>query len=427
MNLQSKIEILAESAKYDVSCSSSGSERNAKKGMIGNTALPGICHSWSSDGRCISLLKILMSNNCVYDCAYCVNRRSNDFRRASFTPEELADITMNFYKRNYIEGLFLSSAVIKNPDYTMEQMIKVAQLLREEKGYNGYIHLKAIPGADHKLIETAGYYADRMSLNLEVPTQNNLQLLAPEKTQEAITSPMLHVKNKIDELAHYNKREISKPFVPAGQTTQLMVGATNDSDLTIMHLSERMYKQMKLKRVYYSAYIPVVKDNNLLPAQVDTPLLREHRLYQADWLLRFYKFNAHELLTKEAPNFDPLLDPKCNWALLHYDKFPIEINRADYYLLLRIPGIGPTSARRIVETRRFAYLNFEDLKKMGVVLKRAQHFILCKGKFYGQKNIRIELLKQLLTSNNRQTDQLLNNQINLFNLYPQTFDKTLRA
>jgi len=309
----------------------------------------------------------------------------------------------------------------------MEQMIKVAQLLREEKGYNGYIHLKAIPGADHKLIETAGYYADRMSLNLEVPTQNNLQLLAPEKTQEAITSPMLHVKNKIDELAHYNKREISKPFVPAGQTTQLMVGATNDSDLTIMHLSERMYKQMKLKRVYYSAYIPVVKDNNLLPAQVDTPLLREHRLYQADWLLRFYKFNAHELLTKEAPNFDPLLDPKCNWALLHYDKFPIEINRADYYLLLRIPGIGPTSARRIVETRRFAYLNFEDLKKMGVVLKRAQHFILCKGKFYGQKNIRIELLKQLLTSNNRQTDQLLNNQINLFNLYPQTFDKTLRA
>ena len=443
MNLKKKIEILAESAKYDVSCSSSGSDRAAKKGMLGNTSLPGICHSWSEDGRCISLLKILLSNDCVYDCAYCVNRKSNDFPRASFTPDELADITMNFYRRNYIEGLFLSSAVLISPDYTMELMVKLVRRLRLVDRYNGYIHMKAIPGADQRLIEEAGRYVDRMSINMELPTKEGLKLLAPQKKQEHIIAPMQFIRdriveNKIDgphtkKLARLRQKSIGHgqspvryrdqrdPFIPAGQTTQLMIGATNDTDYTIIRLSEAMYDRLLLKRVYYSAYIPVVQNNSLLPTTVDTPLLREHRLYQADWLLRFYGFNATELLTKEHPNFDPLLDPKCNWAIRNLHLFPVEVNKADLNLLLRVPGIGPTSARRIIASRKFAWLSFEDLKKMGVVLKRAKYFILCKGRYHGQVDLEETKIRNILANSDPDSKRLCLNQLSLSEFYPDAF------
>lgn len=444
MDLRKKIEILAESAKYDVSCSSSGSDRAAQKGMLGNTALPGICHSWSDDGRCISLLKILLSNDCMYDCAYCINRSSNDFPRASFTPDELADITMNFYRRNYIEGLFLSSAVLRSPDYTMEQMIKLVKRLRLQDRYNGYIHLKAIPGANNSLIEEAGKYVDRMSINMELPTAAGLKLLAPQKKQEQIVAPMQFIRDRIVENRHdgpYSKKlkslnrtkaigqnqivkyqQGTEPFIPAGQTTQLMIGATNDTDFSIIRLSEAMYDRMLMKRVYYSAYVPVVKNNSLLPTKVDTPLLREHRLYQADWLLRFYGFNAAELLTKEHPNFDPLLDPKCNWAIRNLHLFPVEINKADISFLLRVPGIGPTSAKRIIESRKFAWLSFEDLKKMGVVLKRAKYFILCKGKYYGQVDMEQRKIRDILAGADPDSKKLCLNQLSLSDLYPKAFE-----
>lgn len=435
MNLQEKIEILAESAKYDVSCSSSGSDRSAQKGMLGNTALPGICHSWSDDGRCISLLKILQSNACIYDCAYCVNRCSADYRRASFTAEELADITMNFYKRNYIEGLFLSSAVLKSPDYTMERMLETVKKLRLEKGFNGYIHLKAIPGADTRLIERAGRYVDRMSVNMEFPNAEGLQLLAPQKKQLDIISPMQYIRDRITEnkslsaprgrLISSKSPSITKPdpFVPAGQTTQLMIGATHDTDLSVIRLSEAMYDRLFMKRVYYSSYVPVVENNALLPKKVENPLLREHRLYQADWLLRFYGFNATELLTKMNPNFDPLVDPKCNWALKNLHLFPVEVNKADLEFLLRVPGIGPVSARRIIKSRKYAYLSFEDLKKLGVVLKRAKYFILCKGRYYGQVDMDERLLRERLASTDPKTKKHLLGQVSFENLYPEAFSE----
>lgn len=365
-----------------------------------------------------------MSNNCVYDCAYCVNRRSHDFPRATFSAEELIKLTMNFYRRNYIEGLFLSSAVVRNPDYTMEQMLQVVKDLRQRHRYNGYIHLKAIPGADQRLIEQAGYYVDRMSLNMELPSKKSLMLLAPEKKREAIISPMVFLKNQIQENQQTAARKSTlQRFVPAGQTTQLMIGATQDTDFSIIKLSEAMYKRMLMKRVYYSAYVPVVKNNALLPTQVDAPLLREHRLYQADWLMRFYKFQANELLTPERPNLDPRLDPKCQWALRNMHLFPIEINRADYYMLLRIPGIGPTSARRIMESRRFAHLRYEDLKKLGVVLKRARYFILCKGKYYGQVQMREEILRHILSKADPKAARLMSPQLTLYDLHPDLFAK----
>ncbi|WP_430886375.1 putative DNA modification/repair radical SAM protein [Fusibacter sp. JL216-2] len=444
MNLNKKIEILAESAKYDVSCSSSGSDRASKDGMLGNTALPGICHSWSEDGRCISLLKILLSNDCVYDCAYCVNRRSNDFERASFTPDELAEITMNFYRRNYIEGLFLSSAVLESPDHTMELMLSLVKRLRLVDRYNGYIHMKAIPGADMRLIEEAGKYVDRMSVNMELPTKSGLKLLAPQKKQNQIVEPMQFIRDRIIENKHdgpYSQkmRRLSgrktlgsqqietysgglEPFVPAGQTTQVMIGATNDTDYSIIRLSEAMYDKLLMKRVYYSAYIPIVQNNSLLPTKVETPLLREHRLYQADWLLRFYGFNATELLTKEEPNFDPLLDPKCNWAIRNLHLFPVEVNKADISFLLRVPGIGPTSARRIVKSRKFAWLSFEDLKKMGVVLKRAKYFILCKGRYYGQVDMEQTKIRNILAGSDPDSKKHHLNQVRLDKLYPDAFN-----
>lgn len=387
MELIKKLEILADAAKYDVSCSSSGSSRKNVPGGIGNGHASGICHSWSADGRCISLLKILFTNECVYDCAYCVNRCSNDIPRASFTPEEVADLTINFYRRNYIEGLFLSSAVIKNPNHTMEQMNQAIRKLRTEYRFNGYIHLKAIPGADSQLIQEAGSMVDRMSVNIELPSSEGLQVLAPQKKKDAILKPMSFLKSQIITNKEEKKLYRNAPsFVPAGQSTQLIVGATPDPDMNILRLSEGLYRRFSLKRVYYSAYVPI-SSNPKLPTLAKPPLLREHRLYQADWLLRFYGFTAGELLDEQQPNFDMQLDPKCLWALRNIDQFPVEVNRADYHTLLRIPGIGVRSANRIVAARRVGSLRYEHLKKLGVVLKRARFFITCQGQFFGESSL----------------------------------------
>ena len=413
MDALRKLEILADAAKYDVSCSSSGSNRQNKKGGLGNASAAGICHSWTDDGRCISLLKILMSNSCIYDCAYCVNRSSNDLPRATFTPEEVADITINFYKRNYIEGLFLSSAVVKSPDHTMEQFIEILKKLRDVENFNGYIHLKAIPGADKKLLDKAGSYADRMSVNIELPTEDGLRMLAPQKKQNEILGPMNDIKQGM--LQSIEERKIfrnSPKFVPAGQTTQLIVGATKDSDYRILKLSEGLYNDFQLKRVYYSAFVPV-STNPLLPRISSPPLVRENRLYQADWLLRFYGFNSDELLSEDKPDFDLLLDPKCDWALRNIDKFPIEINRAEYHMLLRVPGIGVKSAQRIVSSRRFCQLDFDDLKKLGVVLKRAKYFITCKGIHSGIKSMEpVDIRANILGDSSKKDPR----QLSLFDL-----------
>ena len=383
MDLLEKLTILTDAAKYDASCTSSGVSRGFQAGKIGNTSssVAGCCHSFSADGRCISLLKVLMTNCCVYDCKYCVNRRSNDTRRAAFTPRELAELTIQFYRRNYIEGLFLSSSVLRDPDYTTQRMIETLRLLRQEYGFNGYIHAKAIPGANPELVRQLGFLADRLSVNIELPSQKGLAALAPDKTKASILSPMRLIR----EQGQQNKEELVKyrhapAFAPAGQSTQLIVGATDDSDRHILHLTESLYSRYRLKRVFYSAYVPVV-ENPLLPAlHTKPPLLREHRLYQADWLLRFYGFRAEELLDVSHPNFDPMLDPKCYWAITHPEQFPVEIMSADLDRLLRVPGIGPTGARRILSARRTGLLRFGDLHKMGIVLKRAQFFILCGGR-----------------------------------------------
>ena len=383
MNLLDKLTILTDAAKYDASCTSSGVMRGSRPGMIGNTSssIAGCCHSFSADGRCISLLKVLMTNYCVYDCKYCINRRSNDTRRTAFTPRELAELTVQFYRRNYIEGLFLSSGVLRDPDYTTLRMIETLRLLRREFAFNGYIHAKAIPGTSPELVQQLGYLADRLSVNIELPSQKGLAALAPDKSKAAILAPM----RLIEAQGRQNKEELVKyrhapAFAPAGQSTQLIVGATEDSDRHILHLTESLYARYRLKRVFYSAYVPVV-ENPLLPdLHTKPPLLREHRLYQADWLLRFYGFRADELLDDQHPNFDPMLDPKCYWAITHPEQFPVEIMTADLGRLLRVPGIGPTGARRILSARRTGLLHFDDLKKMGIVLKRAQFFILCGGR-----------------------------------------------
>lgn len=383
MNLLDKLTILTDAAKYDASCTSSGVIRGSRPGMIGNTSssIAGCCHSFSADGRCISLLKVLMTNYCVYDCKYCINRRSNDTRRTAFTPRELAELTVQFYRRNYIEGLFLSSGVLRDPDYTTLRMIETLRLLRREFAFNGYIHAKAIPGTSPELVQQLGYLADRLSVNIELPSQKGLAALAPDKSKAAILAPM----RLIEAQGRQNKEELAKyrhapAFAPSGQSTQLIVGATEDSDRHILHLTESLYDRYRLKRVFYSAYVPVV-ENPLLPAlHTKPPLLREHRLYQADWLLRFYGFRADELLDDQHPNFDPMLDPKCYWAITHPEQFPVEIMTADLGRLLRVPGIGPTGARRILSARRTGLLHFDDLKKMGIVLKRAQFFILCGGR-----------------------------------------------
>lgn len=382
MELLDKLKILADSAKYDASCSSSGSKRKNTANGIGNGHYAGICHSWGADGRCISLLKILFSNSCIYDCKYCINRCSNQVKRATFTPKEIADLTIHFYKRNYIEGLFLSSAVIVSPNYTMEMIIKTVSILRNEYNFNGYIHCKTIPGCAPELIDILGSLVDRLSINIELPSQSSLKLLAPQKEKDGILKPMTYVSRNI-QINKLDKSRYKKSFVPAGQTTQLIIGATPETDLKILNLSEGLYQKLKLKRVYYSAYISINNDRNL-PTLESPPLLRENRLYQADWLLRFYGFKASELLDESHPNFNTLLDPKCDWALRNLDKFPVEINTANYYTLLRVPGIGVISAKKIITARREFALNFENLKKLGVVLKRAQYFITCKGKYFYQ-------------------------------------------
>jgi len=376
MDIADKLRILADSAKYDVSCSSSGSNRKNTNG-IGNAKLSGICHSFSADGRCISLLKVLMTNSCIYDCKYCMNRSSNNIERAAFTPSQIADITINFYKRNYIEGLFLSSGIIKNPDYTMQRMIEAIQILRNKYNFNGYIHAKTIPGASQDLIKSLGFLVDRMSINIELPSNQSLKLLAPDKEKDNILEPMKYIHKTI----HQNKE-----FVQAGQTTQLIIGATPDSDLKIMSLAENMYNKLQMKRVYYSAYVPLNSDT-LLPAIKDPPLLRENRLYQADWLLRFYGFKVEDLLNQNHQNFNALLDPKADWALHNMEKFPVEINKADYPTLLKVPGIGVLSAKKIVSARRYHTLTFESLKKMRIVLKRAKYFITCDGKYFANTSL----------------------------------------
>lgn len=381
MTVMEKLQILSDAAKYDVACTSSGVDRKGDGKGIGNCIAPGICHSFAGDGRCISLLKILYTNECVFDCKYCLNRASNDVVRASFTPEEVSRLTIEFYRRNYIEGLFLSSGVKGSPDETMEELVRTVELLRNQYHFQGYIHLKAIPGASPELIERAGYLADRMSVNLELPTAEGLKRLAPHKTRKTILRPMKQIQMQHGE----NKQELAlyrhaPKFVPAGQSTQMIIGATGESDYQIVSVAESLYQQFSLKRVFYSAFVAVNEDKDLPMLPQGPPLLREHRLYQADWLLRFYGFRASELLSEKRPNFNLLLDPKCDWAIGHLEHFPVEINKADYRTLLRVPGIGEKSAYRIVCARRNHSLDFSDLKKIGVVLKRALYFITCNGK-----------------------------------------------
>lgn len=400
MSVMEKLGILTDAAKYDVSCSSSGVGRKGDGTGIGNTSAAGICHSFSADGRCISLLKILFTNECIYDCKYCINRKSNDVPRASFTPDEICELTIEFYRRNYIEGLFLSSGILYSPTYTMELIYEAIYKLRTLYRFQGYIHVKAIPGADPGLIERIGLLADRMSVNLELPTAEGLQKLAPNKHRKNILTPMRQIQQGITQ----NKNEIAvykhaSSFVPAGQSTQMIVGATPESDYQIMTVAENLYQKFDLKRVYYSAFVSVNEDKDLPALPGGPPLLREHRLYQADWLLRFYGFEAKELLSEEKPNFNILLDPKADWALRHLEEFPVEINRADYRTILRVPGIGVKSAQRIVRARRNGNLNFDDLKKIGVTLKRALYFITCNGKMMYPTKIEEDYITRNLVGN----------------------------
>lgn len=382
-HLNEKLRILADAAKYDAACTSSGVDRKNGSMGTGNAVACGICHSFSADGRCISLLKILLTNDCCYDCVYCVNRVGNDTERATFSPDEVCTLTMGFYRRNYIEGLFLSSAVYRNPSYTMELIYETVLRLRTVYHFHGYIHVKAIPGADPQLIQQTGFLVDRMSCNLELPTAEGLRSLAPNKSRRQLLKPMRQIQQQITvskhEVALYRH---AQPFVPAGQSTQMIIGATGESDYQIMSVSEALYGRFKMKRVFYSAYVGVNEDSRLPAVGTLPPLLREHRLYQADWLIRFYGFKAAELLSKRQPNFNLLLDPKCDWAVRHLEAFPVEVMTSDYYQLLRVPGLGVNSARRICRARRYGGLRFEDLKKMGVVLKRAMYFITCQGRVY---------------------------------------------
>lgn len=433
MTLEEKLAILADGAKYDVSCVSSGVDRKNDGTGMGNSIAAGICHSFGSDGRCISLLKILMSNDCCYDCKYCVNRATNNVPRATFTPEEICQLTMGFYRRNYIEGLFLSSGVIHTPDYTMEQMYIALWQLRYTYNFQGYIHVKIIPGADSELVSRIGFLADRVSCNLELPTAKGLSYLAPAKTREKILTPMRYISHNIRK--HTNADSLPIPvgvktiddkgflsmkpldggmipsqrifspakrstalFAPAGQSTQMIVGATKESDYEILAVTESLYNKFQMKRVFYSAYVPVNDDSSLPAIGTKPPLLREHRLYQADWLLRFYGFKAGELLNEQKKNFNTLFDPKCDWAISHLEHFPVEVNKADYYTLLRVPGIGVYSARRICQARKTAVLGFDDLKRMGIVLKRALYFITCQGKMmYPTKIDQDYIMRNLLS------------------------------
>ncbi len=418
MDIVEKLSILADSAKYDASCTSSGSDRKTDKNGIGSVYNAGICHTWSSDGRCVSLLKILFTNYCEYDCVYCINRKSNDVKRAAFTPKELADLTMDFYKRNYIEGLFISSGVLKSPDYTMQLIIKCMEILRYEYRFNGYIHAKVIPGASKDLVEQVGFLADRVSVNIELPSENSLKKLAPDKTKTNILLPMKEIKDRNlqakQELIVYKN---APKFAPAGQSTQMIVGASDESDLQILRLTQGLYDGYKLKRVFFSAYIGVNSDKNLPQLAEKPPLLREHRLYQADWLLRFYGFRAEEILNDENPMFNPNFDPKCNWALNNMHLFPVEINTANYETLLRVPGIGVLSAKRIIKARKIAYLDFETLKRIGVVLKRARFFITCKGRAMEYTQIDRYKAEQFLLQDTKKQNFNIENEVSQISFF----------
>lgn len=419
MSVMEKLAILTDAAKYDVACTSSGVDRRGEAGKLGNCVASGICHSFAGDGRCISLLKILLTNECIYDCKYCLNRRSNDVPRAMFTPEEICELTIQFYRRNYIEGLFLSSGIVQSPTFTMELICRTIYLLRTKYGFNGYIHVKAIPGADSEVIRQTGFLVDRMSVNLELPTADGLRNLAPNKHRKNILTPMRQIQNGITQ----NRNEVAvyrhaPAFVSGGQSTQMIVGATNENDYQILNVAESLYQKFELKRVFYSAFVRVNEDKSLPVLPGGPPLLREHRLYQADWLLRFYGFRAQELLSEKRPFFNVMLDPKEDWAVGHLEEFPVEINRAPYEKLLRVPGIGVQSARRIVAARRSCSLNFENLKKLGVVLKRALYFITCSGKMMYPTKLEEDYIVRQLTEKEQRvrfgSDGMTYRQMSLF-------------
>ncbi|WP_435622493.1 putative DNA modification/repair radical SAM protein [Flagellimonas sp.] len=415
--IREKLNILADAAKYDVSCASSGSDRKNSKNGLGNASKMGICHSYAEDGRCVSLLKILLTNYCIYDCAYCVTRKSNDVKRAAFKIQEVVDLTINFYRRNYIEGLFLSSGIFKNPDYTMERLIAVAKKLREEENYNGYIHLKSIPGASDELMYEAGLYADRLSVNIEVPTVSGLKLLAPDKKHEDFTKPMKKVRNEL--LRYKSEKKIirSTPkYAPAGQSTQMIVGATNETDKDVMYSATYYYRQFNMKRVYYSGYVPVANDSRLPSLGSQVPMLRENRLYQTDWLLRFYGFAVNELLNDDHPNLDMDVDPKLSWALRNLHHFPVDVNKADKSLLARVPGLGMKSVSKILRARQFRKLNWEHLKKIGVALNRAQFFMICDSKKWERRDLDAERIKGMILQNSKgKFRKQYSNQLALFN------------
>ncbi|UJH69328.1 putative DNA modification/repair radical SAM protein [Allomuricauda sp. SCSIO 65647] len=415
--IKEKLNILADAAKYDVSCASSGSDRANKNNGLGNAARMGICHSFTEDGRCVSLLKILLTNHCIYDCAYCVTRRSNDVKRAAFKIQEVVDLTINFYRRNYIEGLFLSSGIFKSPDHTMERLVAVAKKLRDEENFNGYIHLKSIPGASDELMYAAGLYADRLSVNIEVPTTSGLKLLAPDKKQEDFTKPMLKVKNEI--VRYRNERKIirSTPkYAPAGQSTQMIVGATGETDKDIMYSATYYYKIYNMKRVYYSGYVPMVEDSRLPSIRSQVPMLRENRLYQTDWLLRFYGFAVNELLNDTHPNLDADVDPKLSWALRNLHHFPMDVNKVDKRMLARVPGFGMQSVGKILQARKFRRLNWDHLKKIGVALNRAKYFIVCDSCNWEHRDLEAEKIKGLILQNSTSKfRRQYSNQLSLFN------------
>jgi len=395
--LREKLAILADAAKYDVSCSSSGSDRKNDNKGVGNGHQSGICHTYTEDGRCVSLLKILLTNHCIFDCAYCVSRKSNDIERAAFTVDEVVELTMNFYRRNYIEGLFLSSGIFKNADFTMERLLRVVKKLRLEEKYNGYIHLKTIPGASDELIKEAGLYADRMSINLEMPTESGLKLLAPEKSHKDVIKPLDFVQNQIVQFKDEKKLIKSIPrFVPAGQSTQMVIGATPETDKEIMYTADAFYKNFSLRRVYYSGYIPISNDTRMPILGTQPPLLRENRLYQADWLMRFYGFNVRELLSDANPHLDIDIDPKLSWALRNLQHFPVDINTAPYQMILRIPGIGVSSANKIVQARKFGKLHIYQIKKIGIAYNKAKHFITCADTPFQLKDYQATQIKAFI-------------------------------
>ncbi|QNJ97885.1 putative DNA modification/repair radical SAM protein [Constantimarinum furrinae] len=415
--IKEKLDILADAAKYDVSCSSSGSTRTNKNKGLGNSSSSGICHTYTEDGRCVSLLKILLTNHCIFNCAYCVTRKSNDIKRAAFKVQEVVDLTIAFYRRNYIEGLFLSSGIFKNPDYTMERLIGVAKKLRLEENFNGYIHLKSIPGASDELMREAGLYADRLSVNIEIPTEKGLKLLAPDKDRKDFIMPMNKVKNEIIQYKNDKRKFKNTPlYAPAGQSTQMIIGAGGETDAEIMYSSAYFYKQFNLKRVYYSGYIPISYDERLPAIGTEVPLLRENRLYQTDWLLRFYGFDIRELLTPEHPNLDSDIDPKLSWALRHLDLFPLDINKADKFMLARIPGVGLKSVNKIIQARRFRRLNWDHLKALGIASNRAKYFILCNSGEYESKDRTAAQIKGLILQNSTSKfRKTFDQQLNLFN------------